>query len=190
MDRLFKKHWPLAGIGVLVIVVGIYMVSGRGILFRKPFHTGSISKEGVNLEDIHFTQENPDDNVKWILDARNAQFSKNGQFITFKDFHMKLEPKDKPAIELKGNRGSFDRSTGAINLYENLEGTTDDGYQMTTEHVFYQHKDGYLKTEMPIKVTGPYFSVEGIGLYFNLERETLTIKADVTAIIAGGALTL
>jgi LPS export ABC transporter protein LptC len=128
--------------------------------------------------------------VKWILDAREAQFSKDGQFITFKDFHMKLEPKDKPAIELKGNRGSFDRSTGAINLYENLQGTTEDGYQMTTEHVFYQYKEGYLKSEMPIKMTGPYFSVEGKGLYFNLERETLVIKANVTAIIARGALKL
>ncbi|MBW1801672.1 MAG: LPS export ABC transporter periplasmic protein LptC, partial [Deltaproteobacteria bacterium] len=189
MYRLLKKHWPLAGIGILIIVVGIYMVSGRGVLFRKSLHTGSISKEGVSLEDIHFIQEDPDDNVKWILDASKAQFSKSGQFITFKDFHMTLEPEDKPAIELKGNRGSFDRSTGAINLYENLQGTTDDGYKMTTEHVFYQQKDGYLKTEVPVKVTGPYFSIEGKGLYFNLERETLVIKDNVTAIITGGALT-
>jgi len=168
----------------------IYLVSGRATLLGKTLYTGLISREGVHLEDIHFTQDNPDDNVKWILDAKEAQFSKDGQFITFKDFYMKLEPKDKPAIELKGNRGSFDRSTGAINLYENLQGTTTDGYQVNTEHVFYQHRDRYLKTEVPIKVSGPYFSVEGKGLYVNLERETLVIKADVTATIARGALNL
>ena len=101
---------------------------------------------------------------------------------------MKLEPENRPPFELEGRRGEYDESSGEINLHGDLRGYSHNGYRIITEHIMYKRREGYLKTEAPVKITGPFFSVEGRGLYYNLDRGTLKIDADVTTLIDNEAL--
>jgi lipopolysaccharide export system protein LptC len=59
-----------------------------------------------------------------------------------------------------------------------------------TQRLQYKQKEGYLRTEEPVKIFGPFFSVVGRGLYLNPETETLRIFSDVTARIDGDSLIL
>jgi len=121
--------------------------------------------------------------VKWTLDAKEVRFSKNNNFFSFMDFRLKLEPKNKPAIELEGKRGDYNKNSGEINLRGGLQGCTDNGYRIITEHILYNQKEGILKTEKPVKITGPFFSISGKGLSFNVENEILQIKSDVMTLV-------
>ena len=59
-----------------------------------------------------------------------------------------------------------------------------------TQQLSYKQKEGLLTTEDPVEITGPFFSVSGRGLHFDLEKETLQILSGVTTLIDGRSLAL
>ena len=138
------------------------------------------TEEGIKLKNIHFTQDDPDDGIKWILDEKEAQLSKDKKFISFKNFRFKLEPPNKPSIELEGEKGDYNKDSGEIHLRGDLKGATNNGYKIAANHLMYQQKEGYLKTEEPVEIQGPFFSVAGRGLFLNLNNETFRVVSGVT----------
>ena len=183
MKKLLKKHWPLILMGILLVVVSYYLIKGRHEILQGRILTDILSEEGIKLENISYTQTSPDEGVKWSLDAKEVKFSKDRQFISFSDFRLKLEPENRPSVELEGKRGDYDKNSGEINLHGDLQGYTNNGYKIITQHILYKQKEGFLRTEEPVKITGPFFSIAGRGLYFNLEKETLRIMSGVTTSI-------
>jgi len=190
MKKFFKKHWPLMGIGMLLIVIGFYLIEFQNEMVQMPMLTDHNSGEGIRLKDIHYTQTNPAEGVKWVLDAQGVEFSKDRQSFSFRNFRLKLEPKNSPVIELEGENGDYDKTAGEINLYGDLQGYTDNGYRIISEHVTFKNKEGSLQTDEPVKIIGPFFSADGQGLYFNMERETLIINSNITTLIDKKALVL
>jgi len=177
------KYWPIAVIVLFLVVIGFYLIKARYENVEDLIVTDLISEEGLRLKNIHYIQNNPDESMKWVLDAKEVRFSKDRQHISFKNFRLKLEPEHRPSIELEGRGGNYNKGSSEISLRGDLHAYTDDGYRIITEHILYRQKEGYLKTEEPVKIIGPFFSVTGRGLYFNLEKETLRIMSDVTTLI-------
>ena len=190
MKRFFKKHWPLLALGILLAVVGFYLTGAKDMLLHAPALVDAVFKEGLKLQDIRHTQNNPEGDAKWILDAEEVAFSKDRQFMSFKNFILKLETKDRPSINLKGKRGEYNRNTGIINIWGDLEGHTKNGYKIFTDHMIFKNKEGYLTSEAPVKITGPFFSVEGFGFSFHIEKRSLRIHTQVTTSIDRGTLLL
>jgi LPS export ABC transporter protein LptC len=190
MTTLLKKHWPLMGIGLLLAVVGFYLVQAQKEALKKfvPFEVHF--DEGLKLENIHYTQDDPDDKVKWVLDATEVTFTKDKRFVHFKDFRLKLEPENRPSLEFEGLKGVYDKKAGTMTLNGNLRGRTDHGYSIVTEGAVYRQKKGDIESDDRVKITGPFFSVEGQGLYFNVEKEILVIRSRVTTSIDDKALIL
>lgn len=182
MTKTLKKHWPLFAIGAIVLlVIGHVLVAQRGLLSKSvPAGGGG---EGVRLEDVHYTHSDPDTKVTWLLDAAEVTFSKDRRFMTFQDFRLRVQPKDRPNIELVGERGDYDTETGELVLKGGLKGKTDSGYTFETESAVYNQKRGDLKTHEPVLISGPLFSIRGRGLYFDVNREILQIHSDVTTFI-------
>ena len=158
--------------------------------FREPLIQGLISKEGVHLENIHFTQDSPDERKRWILDAEQAQFSKDRSLISFHEFKIRMEEENRPVVILTGQRGEYNQGTGFLNLAGNLRGETEDGYRVMADKLLYEHEQGILKSDTFVRVTGPFFSLERTGLYCDLKKEVLTLKAGVTAVIDKKGLNL
>ena len=186
MTFSLKKHWPLIGIGLLSILVSLYLFAAPKKNREGPGGTDATLEKGLKLEDIHYSQDNPDDRVKWFLDAKEATLSDDRQVISFRSFKLRLEPANRPRMELEGQRGSFHRDSGEIHLQGGLRGSTDDGYRIVTESAVYNQKKGWLETNDPVKLSGPFFSMEGRGLRLNIEKETLLIRSDVTTLIEKG----
>ena len=190
MNRFLKKHWPLFILGILLGVVGFYIFGAKDMLLHKPTLVDAVSHEGLKLKDIRYTQNQPEGNAKWTLDAAEVSFSKDKQFMSFNDFLLKLETEDRPSIELRGKRGEYDRKTGVINLWGALNGRTNNGYRIITDHMIYKNKEGYLTSEAPVKIIGPFFSIEGLGFDFFIEKKSLRVKTQVTTSIEEGTLVL
>jgi LPS export ABC transporter protein LptC len=183
MLPFFKKQWPLMGVAILVAVVAFYLVQARKNSPHRSVGPDAPTEEGLKLEDVHFTQDSPDDKVKWVLDAEEARLSKDKEVVSFHRFRLRLEPDKRPYVELVGERGEYHRTSGEIRLNGNLKGTTEDGYSIVTESAVYMYKQGRLETKDPVKVTGPFFSVEGRGLQLNVKKETVQVLSDVTTLI-------
>jgi LPS export ABC transporter protein LptC len=189
MKKIFTRHWPLLAIGIIGLVVGTYLL--RAPEEQEPIQASTPveKEEGIKLQDIHYTQDDPDDSVKWVLDAEEVRFSTDRSFFSFKQFKLKLKPENKPTVDLEGQRGDYDKNTGIINLLGDLQGSTDNGYTIWAEKLLYRHKEGILTTDGPVTIKGPFFSVDGKGLYFNLDKEFLRMLSGVTTTINEKILT-
>lgn len=183
MKKLLFKHWPLMGALILLLVMGALLLGRKKDMGKDSLLSNVVPGEGLKMKNIHFTQEDPEDRVKWVLDAKEVEYSPTRQFFIFRDFILKLEPLDRPSIELEGKRGDFDKETGEINLRGDLRGHTADGYHIFTDHLLFHRKAGLLHTEEPVKIAGPTFSISGRGLRVNLEKESLKVMSQVTTLI-------
>jgi LPS export ABC transporter protein LptC len=191
MYILIKRHWPLLGIGLLVVVVAWKFLWIPKEVSPKPVTAyGGGSEESAKMEDIHFTQENPDEKVKWTLDAKEVTLSKDRRYTRFQGFRLKLVPERRAALELEGKSGSYDRDSGVITLDGDLKGDTSDGYHILTEKILYKSKEGTLESPGDVKIRGPFFSIEGRGLFLDLEKETLRIDFPIATLSANELLTL
>ena len=189
MIILLKKYWPLIAIGALLIVVSFYLLKPSKEVVQGPVEEVSSPKEGLNLKDIHYTQDDPEARIKWVLDAKEVNFSEDRNVIIFHDFRLEVAPEDKPWFKLNGQKGEYSRDSGDMKLWGNLEGSSQNGYRITTELIQINEKQGHMKTDKPVKIFGPFFSVKGRGLFIDLEKETVEILSNVTTIISEESLT-
>lgn len=184
MKILFKRHWPLLGLGALLILVGFYLAkSGKELLKTTALLKNIVSGEGLELKDVHYRQDDPDEKVQWVLDAKEVQFSKDMKTIRFYEFKLKVEPEGKPWFKLRGKRGNYFKDSGKIELWGDLAGFYGDKYEIFTDYVLINEKMGTLKTEKPVKIIGPFFDVKGKGLFADMTEEKVKILSDVTTII-------
>lgn len=179
MKRLLYRYWPLGGIALLAAVAVFYLIRSEAEkeLVRRPVLTEAGLSDGITLTDIHYTQDDPDQGIQWILNAKEVQYSPDRSYFSFRSFHLRLFPEDRPSLELEGAQGDFNKATGEINLRGDLKGHSIDGYRIFADHLRYDHELGLLTTEEPVEIRGPFFTVKGTGLYINLEQEYLRINS-------------
>ncbi len=184
------RHLPIIGIVALLAVVGFYLIKAGNEGPEDSPPTDTVKDESFRLKNIHYIQENPDGGAKWILDADEVRFSEDRQYLSFNNFHLKLETENSFAIDLLGKNGSYDKTADEISLSGNLEGHTDNGYSIATDRIRYKQEKGHLNTDGPVEITGPFFSVTGKGLHVNLNTETIKVIHDTTTVIERGSLSL
>jgi LPS export ABC transporter protein LptC len=89
-----------------------------------------------------------------------------------------------------GSSGEYDRTADEINLHGDLEGRTENGYRISTDHILFKQKEGNLSADGPVEINGPFFSVTGRGLRINLEKETIRILSNTRTHIQKGSLVI
>jgi len=183
MKKFFKRQWPLIALALLLAVVGLYLSQGLKSPIKGPVIKEILSGEGLQLKDIHYVQDNPDEGLKWILDAKEVTFSEDRSSIAFQEFQLKVEPRNRSPIRLKGEKGDYAKDTGVINLRGNLELSSEDGFRMVTDQVRIHEKRRHLRTDQPVKIFGPSFSISGRGLFLDLDRERLQVLSDCKTVI-------
>jgi LPS export ABC transporter protein LptC len=181
MAKIPLKYLPIAGIILLLCITGYFLISagykrGEGIDPDTMFPDA-----GLTVKDFHYSEEN------LILDADEGTYSKDKQKVTLSNFYFKLAPLNGPAMEIKGERAEWDRVLKVIHLIGNLQGHSNSGYGIFTEHLTYEQKDGVLRTDARVKITGPFFSVNGKGLLCYPEKQRFKIISDITALIEKGS---
>ena len=180
MKAFFRRHWPLVGLAILLAVAGFYFLKGARAIIKTPVLKEIVQGKGLTLKDIHYTQDDPEKGLKWILDAEEVKFSENREHVLFHDFRLKLEPKNRPTLKLKGRKGEYSKQSGLIELWGDLEGESSEGYMILTDSLVFDEKSGHLSSDNPVKIYGPSFSTEGHGLIADVYNKTFKILSDVT----------
>lgn len=185
MKRFLNRQWPLIGLGILLAIVGFYFVeAGKGKI-KNSIIEEVTSGQGLKLNNIHLTQDDLEDKIKWVLDAKEVKVSTDRSNIVFHEFILRLESEDRPSVRLKGNRGNYDRDSGVVNIWGEVEAHSENGYKFFTDHLRFDEKKSFLRTDESVKIVGPSFSVKGQGLELDLKKESMKILSNVTTIVEG-----
>ena len=188
MRSFLKRQWPILGLGILLALASFYLIKSGKKVIRETLVENIMPGEGHQATDIHYAQNNPEKGITWALEAKEMRSTGDKNSIAFNEFRLKVTPKDRALIELTGARGDYSRDSGEINLWGNLEGFSGDGFKIFTDHILINEKTRLLSSDKPVKILGPFFSVDGRGLFIDLEKESLDILANVTAVINKDAL--
>ncbi len=168
---------------VLILVAGAYIfLAGRGLI-AKTASDNRDGGDGIRLQDIHYSHNDPEEKVTWLLDAKEVSLSKDRRLMSFRTFRLEVEAQDRPRLELTGEKGTYDKESGEVVLQGNLKGKTDNGYTVLTDYAVYNQKRGDLRTEEPVTIIGPFFSIKGRGLSLDVKKESLKIHSEVTTLI-------
>jgi LPS export ABC transporter protein LptC len=172
-----------------LVVVALYFLKFDKKAIRETILEEILPDEGLVIKGFQYNQEDPDKGIRWALDAEEMRSSDNNNLISFHEFLLTVKTKDRPSIELKGEKGDYSRDSGEINLRGNLEGTSSNGYRIITDQIQINEKTGLLSTDRPVKIFGPFFSIDGQGLSIDVEKETVKILSNVTSVIDEGHIT-
>jgi len=184
MKSFVKRHWPLVGVLVLLLVVGFYFAkAGKDFIKTAAFLKDVISGDGVNLKDIHYRQDDPDERIKWVLDAKEVRFSEDKKTIRFFDFYLEVEAEGRPGFSLKGERGIYFKDIGKIELRGKLDGSYGTEYRFLTEYVVINEKKGTVNNEEPVEIFGSFFTVKGKGIFVDLSGNRIKILSNVVTTI-------
>jgi LPS export ABC transporter protein LptC len=186
MKILLKRHWPLLGLGALLLITAFYLAkSGKELVKTTALLKDMVSGEGLKLKDIHYRQNDPEDKIKWLLDAEEVRLSEDKKVVRFYGFDLMVEPEAKPGFKLSGKRGNYFKDTNQIELWGELKGLYGNDYQIFTEYLLVSDNFGRLSTDRPVRISGPFFTVKGQGLVADLPNETIRILSDVTTTLKG-----
>ena len=188
MVKTSLKYLPLAGIIILLAVTGYFLVKKGYKGIDNAVLNEVLPDAGLTIKNFHSSQDDPDEGTRFVLDADEGTYSQDRQRVMLNNFRLILEPLNSPSMMIKGNKADYDTNSKVIDLSGDLQGNSSDGFEIFTEHLIYKQKEGVLKTNEPVIITGPFFSVSGKGLIFNAEKETLQILSYVTALIEKGSL--
>jgi LPS export ABC transporter protein LptC len=172
---------------MLAWAVSYLVMSGKGVIGERLLGE-LLPEEGLKLKDIHYTQDDAAQGFKWILDAEEVTLTGDNESLVFRDFLLQLESKERSPVKLRGKKGGFNRATGVIELWGDLEARSGDGFSFKTDHLLFNQKTGIISTESAVEVAGPFFSIEGQGLFVDLNQRDLKVISNVTTRVDGKAL--
>ncbi|HDR14464.1 MAG TPA: LPS export ABC transporter periplasmic protein LptC [Desulfobacteraceae bacterium] len=180
MRAFFRRHWPLIGVAVVIVVAGFFFLHSLTGDGKLALLSGFVPGEGFKLNRIHYTNEDPEKGLRWVLDAGEVTFSEDKNYMVFKDFYLVVEPEGRPAITVKGSRGEYERPAGMITLTGDVKAETDEGYSILSDRLIVDEAKRTVSTDLPVTMSGPFFLVDGTGLFIDLHRETLDVHSLVT----------
>ncbi len=158
-------------INTLILVIGVLL--GSIFVFFKPLSIKQPSKKEIaQLELRDFTMYEFD--TKKLVDIATGE-----KALRYKEKDLLYDfvfndNTDDGLVSLSANKGKYQYDT--IDLKGEVLYTKSDGVEFRSEHVFYNRKKGYAKSDVPYVAYMGKNSVKGRTLYYDLKKDLIRSK--------------
>lgn len=100
--------------------------------------------------------------ARWRLEADSADFLESGQ-IKIKGVNLIIFGDKGQTVNIRGNRGEFNRSSYNVKIEGNVEGTLSDGGYLATSEVYWNESQKKIFTPPGVKVDVSYKETKVTG---------------------------
>ncbi|RLB12222.1 MAG: LPS export ABC transporter periplasmic protein LptC [Deltaproteobacteria bacterium] len=184
MKRFVRRYWPVLGLVFMVLVIAYYIVSAPRKVVKKANTLNHIlPRYALQLQDVHYTHDDPNKEIKWELDAKKVRFSKDRSIITFSNFHLIIHSKGQKGFDLKGKEGRYKRNESMLYLKGDLIAIYSGNYKLYTNSMIFNEKTGLGSSKDPVEIKGPFFHINGIGMHLDIKKKKIKVLSDVNSII-------
>jgi len=176
---------------IVFLLVGVSFYGGY-LLLRETteismpsfFQPPSNERLFMSMDGFRFAQSE-NGRITWRVDARNADLFENKK-AQLKDMEIDFKNPDNTEARLFGDTGAMDTASGNASvrrISNDVKIVTSDGYQLTTNSLFWNAGDRVVWTADPFKLLGREIYLEGIGITAKVDMRTLLVKDSVKAVL-------
>ena len=186
MKKIPLVIWPIVGIFLLLVTAAFFLFKVPEFAIFSSKAVDLISGEALKMSDIKYSQDYKSGQGKWELVAKEARFFDKSQVLVLRDVSLTLDSAKELSYTLRGTEGEYCRKSGKITLRGGVEGRSSNGYHLETSLLIFRQKNESVETDKAVRVTGPFFKVNGEGLYIDLKKKTFLVRRNVRTTITKG----
>lgn len=177
-----RKIFPLLALVVLLVVAGLLTLRATKLTFKGVGIKGvEIGKEGLVLKEIHLSEDDPQKNFKWSLDAREVGADKERTAFEFKDYTLRLVSQKNGEISLTGAEGMYIRNEKRFILNGEIKLISGQGYTAIANGVIFEESQGRIHVRNGVNLFGPDISVRGKEFRMEIGTGKFQIADNVVA---------
>ena len=177
---MFKFRHVLAVV-ILLSVIALGIVIWRHVQQQSPKELLSGLPEDIDLalSDLHYTQ-NEGGRRSWSLNAAKAEYQRDSSQVKLDVVDLVFYQAGQfGETELRANEGQLEQSSRQIDVWGNVELTTERGDQLFTDRLHYDDQLRRLSTDSPIRYRSSQLELTGIGMQLDIDQGRLLVKERV-----------
>lgn len=142
--------------------------------------------KGPRVLGLDYTQVK-DGKREWTLFARTARMNEKAHAFVLDQVMMAFYADDGGKITVEGKTGTYMEKRKLVSLAGDVKARTHDGIVLLTDRVRYSEDQKILRTNAPVTITGPRFSIKSKGMVVDVTRKHVTFLEQVhTTFIPSG----
>jgi LPS export ABC transporter protein LptC len=123
--------------------------------------------------------------ARWRLVASRAEHQAESKFMLVKDLELTFfDVKGAQQMSLKARNGEINSDYSAVDVKDDVELFHRNGYVLRTDSLRYNQGDGMIRTDAPVRLTGPDVTLDGVGLRVDLAKRQLHVLSRVRAVVS------
>ncbi|MCF7887049.1 MAG: LPS export ABC transporter periplasmic protein LptC [Candidatus Omnitrophica bacterium] len=152
----------------------IYLIFMSVFFFASvPISQGSAKQE---IDDFYLSNFKKDGSSDWEIEGKEAIV--DGDYIDIKTMNANYYT-DSDTISAKSNKAKLNKKSQNIQLDGNVVIENKEGWNLKTDHLDWQQKENYIKTDSPVYTEKDEFLVKAEGLYADSQLKKANFKKDV-----------
>jgi len=160
-----------------VVIFAIFKVSGD----KKAAVIKVLPNEAdVRIQDFVYTEVGQE-NIKWEVKAKTAQYQKKLNLALFDHVQIKLTTQEGKVFYMTGDEGRMRTDTKDVEIKGHVVVTSDTGDKFTTDHLNYSDSQKKIYTDAPVTMEGRKMKIQGVGLSILMDKGELLLSSEVKA---------
>ncbi len=136
----------------------------------------------VRIQDFIYTEVGQD-NIRWEVKAKSAQYQKKLNLAFFDRVEIKLTTTDGKVFVMTGDEGRMQTDTKDVELKGNVVITSDTQDKFSTDYLRYSDGQKKIYTDAPVVMESKKMKIQGVGLSIFMNKGELLLSSGVKAII-------
>ena len=169
-----------------IVLMFLLVISVRGRMNRQREVLISDMPEEVEQKILSFELANYAENgsKKWNLKGDSADIL--AEIVNLNNIDM--ETYEDPKITLTALRGTYDRDSKDISLFDNVKVLTADGARLNTEYLKWNGETDTITSDKPVRIIRSDVIADGHGALAYPQMKKIILNKDIVVKLAGGVM--